>query len=137
MRKLEWSDKLNLGIADIDDEHKKLLKIANALINASSRGRGKEVINDILGKLREYTVYHFYDEEKFMTSIDYPGLMEHAREHEWLKERVKEYRRALYKKLKVDPEKVRRFLKEWLIDHILGMDMKIAAYIRERETKSS
>lgn len=81
---LKWSDDLKLGISAIDEQHEKLLEIANRayeLLKDDLRFDKYDEIVSILTELKDYTVYHFNAEEEYMKSIGYPRLLSHKVEH--------------------------------------------------------
>ncbi len=134
-RRLKWTDSLSLGVRQIDDQHRELIRIANGLLNAVELGRPTRVLENVLSRLREYTVFHFHSEETFMEDIRYPERGEHAREHFALKQRVKAFRRRLYRDEPLEVGEVLAFLQGWLLDHILVSDMDIARFLRETGRK--
>ena len=62
MEMIQWNEVLATGIPAIDNQHKKLLELANQLGGAIERGDA-EVAEYVLGDLVDYTVYHFAFEE--------------------------------------------------------------------------
>jgi hemerythrin-like metal-binding protein len=128
---IHWTERISVGVKDIDDQHKHLIGIANKLIRALHSGLADKMVAPIIRSLREYTVYHFRDEEKFMRDMGFPHLAEHHREHQALTARVKEYQDALYRKQDIRPTEIRDFIKDWLINHILRSDGRIADFVRE------
>ncbi|WP_419783808.1 bacteriohemerythrin [Maridesulfovibrio sp.] len=133
MKRLEWSDKLNLGVPQIDNQHKELIRLVNGLISAVSLDRPEKTIKNVLKKLREYTVFHFNSEEVFMDSIGYDNLNKHVAEHIDLKKKVKEFQRYIYKGESVEVMTLLDFLKPWLLNHILESDREIAAFIKREK----
>jgi len=133
MKRLEWSDKLNLGVPQIDNQHKELIRLVNGLISAVSLDRPEKTINNVLKKLREYTVFHFNSEEVFMDSIGYDNLNKHVAEHIDLKKKVKEFQRSICKGESVEVMTLLDFLKPWLLNHILESDREIAAFIKREK----
>ncbi|WP_419779897.1 bacteriohemerythrin [Maridesulfovibrio sp.] len=133
MKRLEWSDKLNLGVPQIDNQHKELIRLVNGLISAVSLDRPEKTIKNVLKKLREYTVFHFNSEEVFMDSIGYDNLNKHVAEHIDLKKKVKEFQRSIYKGESVEVMTLLDFLKPWLLNHILESDREIAAFIKREK----
>jgi hemerythrin len=121
---------LGIGVESIDNEHKRLIKIANAIIKISNESRSKDQLIHAISYLREYTVVHFQNEEHYMESIHYPGLAEHRQEHAKLKLVVKDYQATLYHAESLDGIDVLSFIKSWLLEHVLGSDMRIKAYIK-------
>ncbi|WP_319470963.1 bacteriohemerythrin [uncultured Pseudodesulfovibrio sp.] len=137
MHQLKWNKELSVGVPLIDDQHKELIRIVNGLMKGIARGSSPNTINNILGKLREYTVFHFNSEEKLMEEMRYPDRGEHEIEHRRLKTNVKEFQRRIYKKTDVSPTEVFDFLKEWLLTHILSHDINFANFIRDKQSKDT
>jgi hemerythrin-like metal-binding protein len=137
MSALKWDKHLELGIERVDSQHKMLVKIVNAWLRAVENKRDARVIDNVIRRLREYTVYHFNDEEAFMEEIDYPDLYEHRQEHLRLKQQVKDYQRNIYKHENITTNELRDFLTKWLIAHVLGSDMAIGNYLKSKNKKSS
>jgi len=135
MSKIQWNSELSVGVKQIDDQHKELIRIANGLINAISLKREERILGNVTRKLREYTVFHFASEEQLMDDIRYPKRGEHANEHIRLKKNVKDYQRIIYKHEDLTPETVLQFLKEWLLGHILTHDRELAQFIHEQEAE--
>jgi len=136
MKPLEWNDSLSLGIEAIDAEHKKLLALSNALI-ASVKSDDRDTVRKCFHELREYTVVHFLNEEKYMEQIRYPELSRHKLEHLELKSRVKQYQEGLFHRAKIDPKDVQEFIKHWLIDHVVYADMNIKIYRDRKQTEKT
>jgi len=137
MARIEWSNELSVGVKQIDDQHKELIRITNVLINAVHAKQQVNILDDTLSRLRDYTVTHFTDEEKLMTEVSYPERGEHVIEHTRLKRSVKDYRRQLYKKEDLTPDDVLEFMKDWLLTHILTYDRDLANFIHEQEAETS
>lgn len=133
--KFEFTDDFRTGIGLIDDEHKTLFDIINRVrdaIDEPMRSDKFDVIMKIIGELRDYTVRHFADEEKYMASINYSGLALQKAVHEAFIDKVsdldvhelsyaEEDQQTEYLESLVD------FLADWLVNHIMNMDKKIPA----------
>lgn len=111
MKKILWNQELSVGVEEIDSQHKELLRIANGLIQAVCLGRNEKTINNVLKKLREYTVFHFNSEEKFMESIGYNKRAQHVEEHFKLKMNVKAFQREIYMGKAISPDDLVEFIK--------------------------
>lgn len=133
MKRIAWSSKLNLGVEQIDDQHKRLVKLTNNLIGAIQSNMADDILGFIAQELREYTEFHFQDEERLMRDIGYPDLDDHAALHGALKERVTRYQESLEQGGAVPATEILSFLKDWLVNHIIYCDMKIGKYIREQK----
>ena len=81
MSLLAWSSVFSVGVAEIDNQHKKLVDMANRLNDAMKAGQGKEAIGKVLNELVSYTATHFAYEERLMDQHKYPMSPEHKQEH--------------------------------------------------------
>ena len=84
----EWNDQYSVGVANVDEQHKKLVGYLNDLFEALNVGKGKEILDSILDNMVEYTQYHFATEEKLMKLHGYPGYDDHKKKHDKLAEHV-------------------------------------------------
>lgn len=124
-----FTDKYKTGIEFVDEEHRRLFEIikeTNDVIHAELLHDKYDPIIDILNQLKEYTITHFADEEKYMESIGYEGITLQRIAHNAFVERLNEIdlddmddNQQEYLEDLID------FLLEWLINHILKMDKKI------------
>lgn len=126
---LKWKSEFELGLTDIDDQHKRLIEIANeaykVLKDEFIEDKYDKIVS-IIHELEDYTVYHFKKEEEYMKSIMYDDYFSHKIEH----------RKFIEKLQSLDLEKIDEdqdgyildllnFISDWLIDHILKRDKKI------------
>lgn len=130
MSKIEWHDGLNLGVDEVDQQHKKLVLMINDVLEAVKKGSNDNVIDTLLGHLREYTVYHFNSEEEYMEKLEYPEINKHKQLHMELKERVKTLQSTRFHKEDIEWAELQGLLSEWLIQHILREDFKIAQFLK-------
>jgi hemerythrin-like metal-binding protein len=137
MPQIAWSDQLSVGNPTIDAEHQKLLQIANTLIEAMNNGLPKPEFVKILSELREYTVFHFNNEETYLRGIKYPELNQQIDAHNQLKRRVKDLQSAVFRGEKISHDELRAMLKEWLVGHILNVDLKIRDFALAGQASST
>ena len=131
MTLVHWSEKLDIGIKEVDEQHKKLVEIVNRLYDAMRQGKGKEVLGGIFVELIDYTQYHFQTEERMFSQHNYPGAAAHIKEHEDLTEKALELKEKFEAgKITISLE-VMKFLSTWLAEHIQGSDMEFGRYCRE------
>jgi hemerythrin len=129
-----WKPEYSVKIAAIDTQHKKLVDMINTLYDAMKAGKSKEVIDPLLNALVDYTKTHFTDEEKLMQVNGYPGLVAHLGEHTRLMKQVLEYQQQ-WRAGKLIAIDLSQFLKDWLTNHIAGVDMKYSPYLVSKGVK--
>ncbi len=135
MSYIEWNDTYSVKINEIDEQHKKLISLINELHNAMSKGKSKEILESILSGLVDYTVEHFSTEEKYMDKFNYPDSLMHKKEHQTFVRQVQEYQEKLKDKNFLLSIQVMNFLKDWLLNHILGLDKKYSDLFIENGLK--
>ncbi|MDE6318172.1 MAG: hemerythrin family protein, partial [Lachnospiraceae bacterium] len=80
----------------------------------------------LMGELKEYTKFHFQDEEIYMESIHYEGLKAQKRAHEAFVSRLEEMDLDQIDENQQETlEDMMEFLTEWLVNHILHSDKQI------------
>ena len=93
---MTWNDKLSVGVASIDEDHRKLIGLIDELYEGLQSGHSKEVLCGVLDRLVDYTQYHFEREEGFLRKTGYPEIAEHKKEHdtmtEWVLDVHKQYK---------------------------------------------
>ncbi len=127
---LPWSDDFSVHIRNIDSDHKDLFNAVNQLHLEIERKSSAATVASTIGLLARYVHEHFEREERLMAEYDYPKLSEHKVEHWRLKRMVYAIRKIHSEEpQRLDPGKLLTFLRSWLTHHILGSDMKYAAYM--------
>ena len=133
-----WDEKYDLGIENIDRDHKTLFDLFDQFHEAYAADKGIESLDAVFSVLLDYVETHFRREEKLMESIHYPNLASHHETHGALKEQVLDY----YARFKRGDVKIGKtgvcleilgFLKNWLHFHILEDDMAIRDFLNERK----
>lgn len=126
---MNWQTDYQVGVAEIDSQHRRLVEMVNSLHEAMKSGSGKSLVPRILNELTEYTVSHFSTEERYMQEARYPEYALHKRQHEELTRQVLQVKAQVESGAPVNTIEVMNFLKGWLVNHILGSDKKLGQYI--------
>lgn len=125
-----WNDSYSIGVELFDNEHKKLVAIANELHDAVTEDADTPVLERILDRLIEHVVLHFRHEEMYFDDWNYPERAEHVASHRRLRRQIFEYRERFLKR--PSPElvsEVFEFLRLWLMQHILTEDRAYGAFL--------
>jgi len=136
LERFDWNDRLQLGVNEMDDEHKILISKINDLIAALESQYVKKDKTKLLkafDAMAEYTIEHFRDEEKFLQSFEYPQFESHKKIHEKLLTQVGEYRHLIAND-NLDDMILINFLRNWLVSHIMGVDMQYAHKYKEDQS---
>ncbi|MFZ5929071.1 MAG: bacteriohemerythrin [Acidobacteriota bacterium] len=132
MALIEWTPALELGVEQMDRQHRQLVRILNELHQAMLAGSQPRDLMRVMEELLLYTKYHFTTEERLMAEAGYPGRKGHRREHQGLTARVEEYADQVLKGRASVSLSVLQFLKEWINGHLLGADREFAEFVKAR-----
>jgi len=91
----------------------------------------KETVEGVITDIVEYTQTHFNNEEALMTDKEHPSLEVHKSEHQKLIKEVGEYKDRLLSDFPDGRQELYRFLREWLINHIMESDKAFGAFVAE------
>lgn len=120
MAALVWQDELNTGIEVIDNQHRRIVDILNALLDAQQHG-DRTAMNAVLEELVDYTLSHFTFEEALMEDAGYEFCRAHQRLHDIFAARIQQYRER-FRAGEDIAEELRVMLSRWLFQHIRSDD---------------
>jgi len=130
---LKWRKAYETGIQEIDKQHKHLFSLFQDLYNTPMYEKGNK-LKESIQEFFNYAEYHFASEEKYWKKINLPQDMieHHRKEHNY-------YIQEIQSKLNQDHHNgifltmdILDFLKDWVIDHILGEDMEYVIWVKEQ-----
>ena len=121
----KWSDYLSVGIPEIDEQHKILVSLINRLYEeVIVNNADRDIIEEVLSDLIDYTIVHFSFEEKLYHTLGYSELEAHREYHIDLKDQLLTIQRKAKENESVVNNELLRFLKKWLQHHIAVEDKK-------------
>lgn len=126
-----WDPSLETGDELIDEQHRSLFALANALqvALAEHRAEADAVANAIYG-LTDYVVEHLADEEAMMARAGYPGRSNHRSMHEHLSAETLRLSARYFNGDDVVPDTLAPFVTSWLQEHIRKQDMLFVAFVK-------
>ena len=90
MSLIEWNDSLSVNIESIDEQHKVLVDMINNFYTHIVDKSNKELMADLIAKMKDYTVYHFSFEEKLLEEHGYVESEKHKEEHQVFIDKVED-----------------------------------------------
>lgn len=131
-----FGPELVLGIGVIDDQHKRIVQYYNSLVN--SFNNDLPGMSHVLDELINYILFHFYNEEKFLETINYPEFAGHKKKHTSLLDELK----ALAAELRLNDskeikEKILSISRDWIIFHIMIEDRMYVDYYNQLASGTS
>ena len=126
MSLMRWTPAMSVGLKELDDDHKMLIRIINQLADIRGQSGREGALRRCVFALMRYAEFHFAREEQVMAACGFPELEAHKAEHVLFVERMRQVAQALddvdVDKSPIDVELL-EYLKGWLNHHILIVDM--------------
>lgn len=127
---MKWNESFSVGVAEIDAQHRKLVEMLGNLLEEMKKGQGKAVLTKTIEDMLNYAKEHFATEEKYMKLYNYPDSLKHKKEHERFVEASKSFYEN-YVNGSLTAIDLMNFLKNWLVEHILGSDKRLGKFVCE------
>lgn len=137
-----WDNRFNTDVDMVDTQHQKLVDLINQLGAISAHQRGSGELGTILNELANYTVYHFDTEEKLMQhyQIDAAHQAIHIKAHQHFTAQVTQAAKILLGSTDISKQLLTpllKYLTNWLVQHILGLDKRMTQELRALQTGDS
>ena len=126
---MPWTQALEVGIAEIDEQHRWLVEQTNALHQALQGEAPREQVGALLEGLMDYVMNHFIAEEHLFIRLGYPDTEAHQAQHNLFSGQVMSLLSRHDCGETVGAETL-ELLKDWLTHHILKVDKAYVAHFR-------
>ncbi len=123
MPAMEWSERLELGLARMDDTHREFVELYNAL-----QGAPAEAFIERLDAFIAHTVEHFEQENRWMEKVDFPGC--HRAEHDRVLVVLRDVRERAAQGDRFLGRRLVEELPAWFENHAGGMDAALAFHLQ-------
>jgi len=126
-----WLDKYNLGIDEIDEQHRALADSINLLHRSIGETSKSAAVREAISGLADYTRNHFRTEEKMLEAVKYPKLPHQKDEHARFTASIENVKQKYSRFETVVDFDIILFLKGWFLDHIRGADVEYVEYVKK------
>ena len=128
-----WNASFSVGIAVIDEQHKRLIDYINEL-NTSLCYHDKYRVKEVLEGLIDYTKSHFSFEESLMNQADYAHFEAHRQTHEAFIKRI-DFFKERYENGEDISKQLMDELQIWWTHHIQSEDKAYQKIVTEMLAK--
>jgi hemerythrin len=129
---LIWSPKYEVGIRELDEQHKHCVELLNNLCNSLLEKNMKLHLVSLLYEAIEYTNYHFSEEERLMQNIGYPLLADQKKLHMEMSKRFEDLRGRIVRDEPVVPDLLVKEMKRWFKTHIITENRKFTEMYKQK-----
>lgn len=116
----------HVGVVEIDEQHRELVRLVNRLNGAIKNKDGDEVTSHLYDELVKYTEFHFATEHRLMEQCGYPDMPLHDAEHAHLIEEAVHFKSRL---TQGGDLLALQAIKDWLLHHIQFADKPMAKFL--------
>lgn len=120
-----WDEKYSVGNEEIDSQHKYMFELANSLPESIEDGSVKKTVM----ALYKHILKHFSAEEAMMKNEGFPNAEEHMNMHNDLITKLNVITSMPFKDDE-DLLKFKRFVYDWVIEHIMHQDKKFFDFVK-------
>ena len=133
---LTWNDAFATGVADLDEQHKRLFEVINEFDAAIQRGEGEVKLGKTMEFLGHYAKIHFNFEEICMAKYRCPVASRNKEAHASFMESYKKYRERLTREGCTAGllREVHRMCEDWLVNHICKIDTHLKGCVSKTGT---
>ena len=134
MEAFTWNSCFVTGLAEVDDQHHRLVDLINRFGDFVMRPEGatSAELDEVFGELAQYAVKHFTEEEALMEAcrIDPQHVATHRQSHADFLGEVTRMHSSITAGNNAAAKSLLEFLTHWLAYHILGSDQLMARQMR-------
>ncbi len=124
-----WQDYYELGVPEVDAEHRRIFEIAGRLHSGMTDRRRADVAA-VLAELHTAVEAHFATEERLMEEAQFPGTVQHTAEHaQFLDGLARDRAEIEAGRSELTPGALKAF-NEWVTAHLCGADAVMCAFLR-------
>lgn len=130
MKTITWEKRFEIGIAEVDHEHRELIGLINKALASIDAGTDDEDVAAHLGEINADISSHFALEERQMQDRHYPGMAAHKADHEEL---LDEIRDLMDGSAGYPTGELADRLSDWFLRHFSTEDVKFHRWLWEKD----
>lgn len=127
-----WQDSFLIHVACMDEQHKRLIHIANRVMDHLYNNATFDSISKAFDALVDYAHYHFCEEEKLLALYSYPTIETEHKSHKQLMTQLIEYKTRVLSGDVPDRAEFLHFIERWLVRHVLDEDSKYGVFLNAK-----
>ena len=128
----DWDPKYNIGVEDIDLQHRYFFRLIDRLTNELKENDNKNYLFRLLEELKMYSKFHFLSEENTMGRLEFPDLPNHKAHHVDLLEKLN-IQCGMFETGMAHSSAMISFLQEWFKEHTMREDQKLRIFLEGSE----
>ncbi len=128
MKKIAWSEEFSVGVAELDEQHRKIIELINTLTDATGGEGGVDSIAHVINEMHSYIIDHFSTEERLLKRKKYPELDAQKASHDAFIKKFSYICLEVARDRDSATQNLTEYLSHWWSSHILEDDMQYKRY---------
>ena len=129
IKNILFGDELVLGVDVVDQQHKRLIKCFNSIIDANVSNRGD--LPNLFSEFASYTEFHLKNEVEFMYQIKFPDIDRHVNKHDAILAEIHRVASSYNYDDGINLDELDN-LKDLFVYHIMVEDLKYVEYYNNK-----
>lgn len=131
---INWDDGLSTGIKSIDNDHKSFFMLLNRLYEVVQAKQDEKQFMDAFYELEQHFKSHFRRENKLLKKYQPDNYIEHLNQHQHMIAELEMIKREFDNPItQENTEEILKFLRDWIIEHIIESDMPLSLHVKRNE----
>lgn len=135
MAYLDWDERMGIGHAVIDAQHRQLVALINDIAGAAKRGAARRELGNLIRAFCDYAKVHFSTEQGLMDSTDYPEYFQQVGGHEECSILALGFYREYINGHDVSVQDFLAAVSAWFTGHTLGVDQTLRRYLKKKSAR--
>lgn len=127
----KWTMDMRIDNDVIDEDHKKLISLANHILELNRPNQDAEALKQAIRELYDYVKYHFAREEVLMVKLKYAAAEEHHEKHAAIVKDMNHYLTSSHHMGEM-LSNFRNLMNKWVMNHIMEEDMKFHYFMESK-----
>ncbi|SRR5579871_5053279 len=130
---MQWNDSFATSVREVDDEHRALFRLCDALESRLEAGAETSEIQALAADVIIHAAHHFAHEERQMRAAGYSLYGWHRSQHQNARRRLRTYEQHLRRGEREKAAELVSFLSGWLNEHVRLADRMFGAFMRNHD----
>ena len=135
--RVEWDDRLTMGVGNLDGAHRELMDLYNRIVWACEHDTTVSNLRERIRTFLMYARWHFGEEEEHMRRNRYPSYVDHKADHKRLLEDAGDFVESFGGALsREDGPAIASYFEFWLTRHLAGSDAQLRDFLKNADGMS-
>ena len=131
-----FTKNMSVGNDAIDHDHHFMMNFVNTIELILQKKEERKYLLTVLFQLYKYSLNHFSLEESIQRKIEYPQSLKHKSSHSKLLSELKSLikgieERGAEEEIQSSSDEITKFLRNWLINHVLNEDLLLKPHLEK------